>query len=183
MIIRIVVILLICLMSALPSRAQFYYSSDSRQTTLESYIKKIQHEIKENIGYYKAKRNYQVKIGLTLDKLGNINDIRTLESSGSESFDYNMTQIIVTASPFDPLPYSYQGKEISFIIDIIAKDVIVNCPYFDSIQKQNAMMQQLDQADKKRQEQERQAQQEKQRIQNQAVQGVNSIINRFVPRF
>lgn len=89
--------------------------SPKQQTENVDFSNYIAGITKEILSLWKAPAghlNSQTILLFSIDKQGNISNIRTIVSSGSEEFDNSAIDTLKKAAPFEPLPEKFSGTSI-----------------------------------------------------------------------
>lgn len=97
---------------------------------LGPYLANLRRRVQQNWRPRTPDRQRQTVVGFTIDRSGQIGNLRVLRSSGSPQTDAETLEAIQRAAPFGPLPenFAYNQLEIEFTFNIYVNNVVIQQP-------------------------------------------------------
>jgi len=87
-------------------------STDEKSGLFKPYMDELQKNIKKNWAPPSSRKSAEIVVFFTIDKIGNLNQIRLHKSSDEKSMDVSAISAIMKSSPFQPLPAEFKGEKV-----------------------------------------------------------------------
>ncbi|MCX5702212.1 MAG: TonB family protein [Candidatus Omnitrophica bacterium] len=100
-------------------------SEEAKTSAISAYIRKVAQRIRDNFSYPWAAQQAQIEgalvLNFRLDRIGQLKEIKVIESSGYGVLDENATRIIKKAAPYPPFPPEINQNELWIDFPIVYK--------------------------------------------------------------